>query len=225
MVLKNNWLYAGNSGVSSVTVVDYYWTLRPPWLELMIHSNKTSRADNQQERLRELAWWVVGFVDGEGSFSIGFVKQPDRQESTRIRKGYRTGYQVDHTFAVVQGEKSLESLQKIQKFFGLGHIYLNRRHDNHREHLYVYSVSRRKDLIEIIIPFFETHTLRTAKVNDFRKFATCVRMMHRGEHLNRDGLIQIAQIASTMNRRKPRKHLIRILRDYTPISSSGEEKI
>ena len=51
-------------------------------------------ADNQQERLIKLGW-VIGFVDGEGCFSIGFIRQPDR----RRRKGYKTGYQVAHEFA------------------------------------------------------------------------------------------------------------------------------
>jgi beta-lactamase class D len=48
-------------------------------------------ADNQQERLVKIGW-VVGFVDGEGCFSIGFVRQADRTG----RRGYTTGYQVTH---------------------------------------------------------------------------------------------------------------------------------
>src|SRR5215212_6586132 len=38
-------------------------------------SDNPDGADNQQERLIELGW-VIGFVDGEGCFSIGFVRQP-----------------------------------------------------------------------------------------------------------------------------------------------------
>ena len=45
-------------------------------------------ADNQQERLIRIGW-VIGFVDGEGCFSIGLIRQQDRQG----RSGYRTGYQ------------------------------------------------------------------------------------------------------------------------------------
>jgi hypothetical protein len=33
----------------------------------MNHSNNATSADNQQERL---AYWIVGFVDGEGTFSV-----------------------------------------------------------------------------------------------------------------------------------------------------------
>lgn len=180
---------------------------------MVLSSKNVISAGNQQERLKG---WIVGFVDGEGSFSIGFVKQPDRQESTRIRRGYKTGYQVDHTFAVVQGAKSLSALEKIQDFFGVGKIYLNKRHDNHKEHMYIYSVSRRQDLLEVIIPFFQNYSLQTAKQKDFEKFSVCVSKMSRNEHLTHSGLIEVAEIATTMNRCKPRKHLIRILRDHTP---------
>ncbi len=31
--------------------------------------------DNQQERLKIIGW-IVGFVDGEGCFSVSFIKNP-----------------------------------------------------------------------------------------------------------------------------------------------------
>jgi hypothetical protein len=43
-----------------------------------------------------------------------------------------------------------------------------------------------------------------------------VEMIDAGRHLTVGGLIEIAEIAETMNRRKPRRELIRILRDHTP---------
>ena len=61
-----------------------------------VYSDKVSGAENQQERLIEFRGWVIGFVDGEGCFSIGFVRQPNRMS----RSGYRTGYQVSHDFVV-----------------------------------------------------------------------------------------------------------------------------
>ena len=176
----------------------------------MTSDNPTS-AENQQERLINIGW-VTGFVDGEGCFSIGFVRQPDKWN----RKGYKTGYQVSHDFAVVQGAKSVHCLQELQKFFGVGHIYINRRHDNHKEHMYRYCVTKRDDLLNVIIPFFEQHPLRSAKQKDFKKFSRCVRLMKRDAHLTREGLVSIANIVATMNRQKPRESLIRILRDHTP---------
>ena len=61
-------------------------------------SDNPTSAGDQQERLIQRGW-VIGFVDGEGCFSIGFVRQPDRTG----RRGYKTGYQVAHEFAVTQG--------------------------------------------------------------------------------------------------------------------------
>jgi hypothetical protein len=170
-----------------------------------------SGAGNQQERLIQRGW-VIGFVDGEGCFSIGFVRQPDRLS----RRRYKTGYQVSHEFAVTQGAKSVSCLHELVDFFGVGGVLANRRYDNHREHLFRYAVRRRAELIETIIPFFESHPLRTSKRRDFEKFARCVRLIDAGSHLTHEGLADLAEIVETMNRQKPRTELIRILRDHTP---------
>jgi len=180
---------------------------------------KATGAGNQQERLVGLEHWIRGFVDGEGCFSIGFVAQPDIKDSKRPfgrRKSYKTGYQVGHSFVVVQGERSLASLQLLKDYFGVGKIYRNRRHDNHKEDLFKYAVIRRDDLLNIIIPFFKKYPLLTAKQQDFERFAIVLEMMSKKEHLAFSGLIKIARIIQKMNHQKPRKHLIRILRDYTP---------
>ena len=168
-------------------------------------------AENQQERLIQLGW-VIGFVDGEGCFSIGFVRQPSRPG----RQGYKTGYQVVHEFAVTQGAKSVSCLHDLVTFFGVGGVIANRRHDNHKEHLYRYVVRRRRDLISTIIPFFQEHPMRSSKQRDFEKFVRCVGMIDAGFHRTHSGLADIAEIAQTMNRQKPRHSLIRILRGHTP---------
>jgi hypothetical protein len=175
-------------------------------------SDNPDGAENQQERLIELRGWVIGFVDGEGCFSIGFVRQHDRPGRT----GYRTGYQVSHEFAVTQGASSVESLRDLREFFAVGQVVANKRYDNHREHLYRYVVRRREDLLDRIISFFRRHPMRTSKQQNFVKFAACVEQIAAGEHLSRDGLIEIARIAETMHRRKPRTDLIGILRGHTP---------
>jgi hypothetical protein len=184
----------------------------------MIKSENVSRADNQQERLRRLMLigWIVGFVDGEGCFSIGIFMQQDREEQNRIRRGYATGYQVFHEFSVTQGEKSKSALEELQNFFQVGKLYLNKRHDNHTENLWKYVVRKRIDLINVIIPFFMENKLRTSKNLDFLKFVKCLEIINQGEHLTRAGVIKIAEIAATMNRRKSRDSIIRILRDYMP---------
>ena len=181
-------------------------------------SDNQTRADNQQERLINIGW-IIGFVDGEGCFSIGFIKQ----SGSSNRKGYKTGYQVSSEFVVTQGEKSLESLIKLQSFFNVGQIIINRRYDNHKENLYRYVVRKREDLQRVIIPFFEQYKLQTAKSSDFAKFVKCINLINQNLHLTRDGMIEIAEITQTMNHQKSRSELIRILRDYTPEHSKYKE--
>lgn len=62
-------------------------------------SKNASRADNQQERSIKIGW-IIGFTDGEGCFSVGFIKQNDRVINNRIRRGYKVGYQTFHEFAI-----------------------------------------------------------------------------------------------------------------------------
>jgi hypothetical protein len=81
--------------------------------------------------------------------------------------------------------------------------------------MYLYTVHRREDLLRVVIPFFRQHPLRTAKSDDFAKFSRCLAIIQAGRHLTPEGLIEIAEIAQTMNRQKPRSEMIRILRDHT----------
>ena len=81
-------------------------------------SENPSGADNQQER-PGFAQWVVGFVDGEGCFSV-----PIFQNRT-----CRSGWQVQPTFTVVQGAKSVEVLDLLERFFRCGQVGRNDRHD------------------------------------------------------------------------------------------------
>ena len=153
-------------------------------------SNNARDAENQQERLH--SYWVVGFVDGEGCFSVSC----NRNSTTTL------GYQIFPEFVVTQGAKSLATLNAIQKFFGCGRIFINRRYDNHREPIYRYCVRSIDELIRCIIPFFQKHSLCTAKRNDFRIFCRIIAMMQRGAHLQRKGMKQILALKAQMNRRK-----------------------
>ncbi len=148
-------------------------------------------ADNQQERLKTVGW-VVGFVDGEGCFSVAIQR-------CRVMK---LGWQVFPEFVVTQGARSLPALEALQQFFRCGRIHINRRHDNHKQHLYRFCVRTVKDLWEKIIPFFQENPLRTAKQRDFELFVSALELMQMRKHLSMDGLHEIAAIAKLINRQK-----------------------
>ena len=157
-------------------------------------SEKHIGADNQQE---SQIGWIVGFVDGEGTFSVSINKNPTTS----------SGWQIFPEFVITQGAKSLHVLEDIKTFFKCGKIYINRRHDNHKEDLYRYCVRSSKDLEKIIVPFFQKHLLRTAKKDDFKKFVRILELIKDREHLAPSGVEKIARIVETMNRRKPSRYL------------------
>ncbi len=150
---------------------------------MKIPSKKDSSRGNQQERLR-IANWIVGFVDGEGCFSVSIFKN----------RTTKSGWQVLPEFVVTQGEKSISVLEEIRNFFGCGKLFVNRRYDNHKENLYRFCVRAIKDLREIIIPFFEENPLRTAKRKDFEKFKNAIQLMSKNAHLSKDGLEHLREI-------------------------------
>jgi len=177
-------------------------------------SDNVRDAENQQERLLYQGW-IIGFVDGEGCFSCPIFRN----------RSMTMSWQVQPNFVVVQAASSRAVLEEMCRFFGCGKVYVNRRHDNHREDLYRYRVGRLADLRDVIVPFFQEYPLRTSKRENFERFARVIALMDRGRHLTGPGLIEIAEIAQTMNLRKP-SEVLRILRDHTPTisPSRGEMK-
>jgi len=158
-----------------------------------IPSNNVFGADNQQERLK-IAYWILGFTDGEGCFSIAVIKN----------KTTKFGKQIFPEFVITQGEKSLTALKKIKKFFDCGNIFINKRYDNHNENLYRYCVRSLHDLDKKIIPFFEKYQLQTYKQNDFLIFKKAIKSMTKKEHLTEKGRKKILVLISKMNHRKKR---------------------
>ena len=148
-------------------------------------------ADNQQERLKTLGW-IVGFVDGEGTFSLSVFRN----------KTSKLGWQVFPEFVITQRENGLKALQEAKQFFDCGQIYVNRRFDNHRVPIYRYCVRNIKDLRNKIVPVFQRFPLKTSKKTDFNLFSEALDLMDAKKHLASQGIKLLAEIAERMNRKK-----------------------
>ena len=129
------------------------------------------------------AQWVVGFVDGEGCFFVGINPHPEMT----------SGFQVLPEFTVVQHERDVQLLHALKAFFGCGVV-----RTNHAERM-AYRVRSLDHLVELIIPFFEKHPLKSKKRVDFAKFRTILLLMMKKEHLTSEGIEEIRSIAKTMN--------------------------
>jgi hypothetical protein len=159
-------------------------------------SDNVMSADNQQERLKTVGW-IVGFVDGEGCFSVTIQR-------CRVVK---LGWQVFPEFVVTQGAKSVSVLHFLRDFFDCGRIFINNRTDNHREPIYRFCVRAVRDLREKIIPFFKENQLRTIKRHAFAVFAEVLQRMEHNEHLTEQGLRSIANLAGQINKQKKPRFL------------------
>ncbi len=155
-----------------------------------------TNADNQQERLK-IENWIVGFTDGEGCFSVSFIRN----------KTTRSGWQIFPEFVITQGEKSLPALKIFQNYFKCGKIFINKRYDNHNENLYRFCIRSIDDLEKKLNPFFAKNKLRTAKKKDFEAFSRIVKSMVQRKHLSESGAIKIAKLVEKMNRKKKSQFL------------------
>ena len=161
-------------------------------------TDKVTIAANQQERPYTLidcrkipfsiAYYIVGFVDGEGSFNISLRKKED----------YRTHWQPVLSFNVSQKDKTL--LEIMRDIFNCGII--KRRRDG----LYSYDVTNPIDLQTRIIPFFNKFRFLSEmkKVNYFL-FTKAVQIMMEKRHLTQKGLHELLIIREEINRGKGRK--------------------
>jgi LAGLIDADG endonuclease len=153
-------------------------------------------AVNQQER-PGFEQWVVGFVDGEGCFTVSIFRQ----------RTAKVGWQVQPEFVVVQSAHSVQVLEELQHYFGCGRVGIYIRNDNHRSPLARWAVRSRRELTERIVPFFEANPLHTAKAGEFIRFARVLDLMTAKRHLTAAGVSEIARIAQQMNFRKPSRFL------------------
>lgn len=134
-------------------------------------------------------YWVTGFVDGEGTFYVGINKNTTMS----------AGYQVLPEFRVVQHQKDIKVLYALKNFFGCGVVRVN--HDTRYE-LRIRSLDHLKN---IVIPFFDQHSLVTQKKFDFLKFKKIVSLIDKKEHLDKEGIEKIIDIACKMNRKNKYK--------------------
>lgn len=148
----------------------------------------------------EFSWYVTGFTDGEGCFSISFNR----------RAKLKTGIEVRPSFCVAQNKHSLQVLKDIHTYFGCGAIRFSK-----KDQMYKYEVRSVNDLQTRIIPHFQKYPLRTSKANDFQIFVRVCQLIASSHHLNPQYLEQIITDSYLMNRsglrRITKEDLLKIL--------------
>lgn len=137
--------------------------------------------------------YIVALVDGEGSFTA-FVRNL-RDSAERIR---RTRIEPRFYIKLIETDKPI--LDAVKEFFGCGSVYFQKDARSNHQNCYRYEVFNRKELEEIIIPFFKKNPLRfPSKQKDFQIFCTLMEGIKRGDHLTESGLARLRQLKSKMH--------------------------
>ena len=137
--------------------------------------------------------YVVGLVDGEGSFTA-YIRDPNKP--TKVKRRVK----VEPRFYLKLIEKDKPVLDKLRKFFDCGNVYFQK--DNRKNHqaCYRFEVANRRDLTEKIVPFFKENQLKfPSKRKDFEIFCDLMIRINKGEHLTPDGLRNLYSIKQKMH--------------------------
>lgn len=137
--------------------------------------------------------YIVGLVDGEGSFTV-YVKNPDSDKQV-IRRT-----KVEPRFFLKLIERDKEILDELRNYFGVGNVYFQKDTRANHQNCYRYEVSNRAHLKNVIIPFFKRNVLRLrSKRGDFETFCVIFDMIQKGDHFTDAGLRSIYALKQTMH--------------------------
>lgn len=148
----------------------------------------TQRQRNRPKKLP--AEYLVGLTDGEGCFYINL--RPPRgikSKQSTIEFHFYLKLKGDH-FAL---------LKKVKKTFGCGGIYHQKEKRKNHSECYRFEINSRKDIKQILIPFFEKYPLQGPKIKDFLIFKKIFSMVQKGNHLKENGIVKIQKLKQGMN--------------------------
>lgn len=148
-------------------------------------------------------YWVTGFTDAEGCFSV------------TIEISESLSWKVRVSFEISLHEKDKDILERIRYFFGVGAIY-NRRDRK----ISVYRVSNVNYIKSIIIPHFTKYPLISKKGIDFLLWSQLIKIIIDKNHLNKAGFFKILSYYASINKgtsKKVLKYYPNILPVHRPI--------
>lgn len=127
-------------------------------------------------------WWVTGFVDGEGSFSMSIIKS----------KTAAIGLTIEPCFIITLHVRNLELLYYIKNFFSVGSVSI--------VGIYARFRVRSRSELKIIIAHFNKYPLQTTKVVNFLYFCEILNLINNKVHTNIPGFLKLASLINKLNK-------------------------
>ena len=170
----------------------------PSLMNLTISNNNINKSINNDKLT---PWQVTGLVDGEGSFTCS-----------------ASGSSVKLEFKVTQKEDSEKILYKLTDYFGCGSVVI----DNKKTATKKFRVSSIKDILEIIIPHFNSYPCLTSKFLNFNDWKLIAIKINKKEHLTSKGLIEIKSIIGNMNKERSFEDKYNFCKNSLGLTNNGE---
>jgi len=137
--------------------------------------------------------YIVGLVDGEGSFTV-YIRNPDLKKKVKRRT------KAEPRFYLKLIEKDKDILYELKDFFGCGNVYFQVDKRKNHQNCYRYEVANRNDLEKVIIPFFKKHQLKLAsKRKDFEIFCRIMKGIRQRKHFTKSGLRRLYFLKQKMH--------------------------
>ena len=143
--------------------------------------------------------WVTGFIEGEGCFSILFIKA----------KSNKLGYQIKPMFAIKLVESEVDVLKEIRLFFNnIGNIYFESNSSGRAKRMknandsFSFRISRLEEIKELVKKMSGANFVSKEKERDFKKWCKCIEIIDKKEHLSKVGFLKIAKLRESMHKRK-----------------------
>lgn len=140
--------------------------------------------------------YVIGFIDGEGCFSVSITKHKTLKRRLEVRTKFEMELRADDH----------EILRRIQSTLACGKLY-HVDYERYGWHPHSkYQISNIKELSEILIPFIDKHPLQAKKKEVYKLFKKVVLMMKNKEHLVDRGFREIQKIQNKIRRFSKKHH-------------------
>lgn len=157
-------------------------TKRKPFERNPILKGPIGKEQIRREKLNP--HYVVGFIDGEGSFSISIGKH----------KTTKSGFDVRPEFEIELRKDDQEILERILVTIGCGKIF-DCSYERYGWFPHAkYKITSNKDLRDYLFPFLDKYPLQAKKVEMYKRFRTIVLMVLAKKHLQPGGLEKIQEI-------------------------------
>jgi LAGLIDADG DNA endonuclease family protein len=135
--------------------------------------------------------YIVGLTDGEGCF---YVNIRDRNP--------RWVPKIQNHFYIKLREDNKELLEEVKESFGCGAVYIQKETRPNHSTCYRFEINSHRDILGVVIPFFEKHPLHGTKRNDFQIFREVAFAVKRGEHKSKEGFEEIRRMKLQMQKNR-----------------------